>query len=117
MNPLSVDWGSFLKLVLGIGSFLGQQKASEWHALRPWQGIGSGAYIRYENATDTTQQVVFVAPGFDLTRRAQSVAPRTEAFLKSPYTDCRVFVIIGRDTTRLRIERPGIYPLNKDTWQ
>lgn len=85
--------------------------------LRPWNGIGSAAFVRYENPTDTIQSVYFYAPKLGAGYHVRRVAPHTETFLKSPYTDTVVLVVVGRDTTRLRIERPGIYPLNKDKWQ
>lgn len=110
-----MNWEQLIGLLAMVIAF--KTLPFDEHPLRPWEKIGSAAFVRYENTTDTVQAVTFVAPGFDMTPRTQVVEPRTEAFLKSPYADCVVLVIVGRDTTRLRIERPGIYPLNKDAWQ
>lgn len=114
MNPLSVDWGSFLKMVLGIGSIIGQAKVQERHPLTPWQGIGSGAFVWVQNESDTAQAFAFAAPQVDSAVRIQVVAAHSDALLKSPYSDTRVIVISGRDTATFNMDRPGYYPFARN---
>lgn len=109
-----MNWDQLVGLLAMLTAF--KLLPFDEHPQRPWEKVGSAAYVRYENTTDTVQTVRFLAPAIN-GNSVRTVAPRTEAFLKSPYADCVVLVVIGRDTTRLRIERPGIYPLNKESWQ
>ncbi len=87
--------------------------------LRPWTTVGSATYIHVVNTGFDTLRVDASAPEVDSAiRRIGVVAPGAESFIRLPYADCRVSLVLhsptGSRTIELNVTKPGVIELPKE---
>lgn len=103
--------GDWLQVLLILATL--PWKTENAHPLRPWDAVGSSAYVYVVNQDDDTLRVMAAAPEVDgALRYLGAVPPHGEAAFKLPYADARVMLYtpIGEFDVR----KPGVWTV---TWR
>jgi len=101
---------SWLMFGLVLGGYYEYGRTSKTHPLAPWHQVGSDSYAFVVNLSDTALPVGAIAPKVDRVIRLMGFAPPHDSvYLRIPYADTSILLLVGDAWIPLELKRPGIH--------